>query len=70
MTQPARPARAPARTARCPVCGKPGTPEHRPFCSARCRQVDLGRWLTGAYAIPATEEEPLDEDEEKGGGSR
>jgi endogenous inhibitor of DNA gyrase (YacG/DUF329 family) len=35
--------------------------------------VDLGRWLTGAYAIPAAEEEPLDEDEgpaEKDGGSR
>jgi endogenous inhibitor of DNA gyrase (YacG/DUF329 family) len=56
------------------VCGKPSVAEHRPFCSARCRQVDLGRWLTGAYAIPVTEEEPAegrsDEEEEKGGGLR
>jgi endogenous inhibitor of DNA gyrase (YacG/DUF329 family) len=31
--------------------------EHRPFCSARCKDVDLGRWLKGAYRIP-TEEKP------------
>ena len=36
----------------CPVCGKPATPALRPFCSERCRQVDLGRWLAGDYAIP------------------
>lgn len=43
---PARPAR------RCPVCGKPADERFRPFCSARCQQVDLGRWLAGDYAIP------------------
>ena len=46
----------------CPICGR--TPEDarfRPFCSARCRQVDLGRWLAGDYAIPA---EPEREDGE------
>jgi uncharacterized protein len=36
----------------CPVCGKPATAALRPFCSERCRQVDLGRWLAGDYAIP------------------
>jgi hypothetical protein len=37
--------------ARCPVCGAPSVRDHRPFCSARCAEVDLGRWLKGAYAI-------------------
>ena len=38
----------------CPICGHPITePTHRPFCSARCRQVDLGRWLGEAYRVPA-----------------
>ncbi|MBV8937771.1 MAG: DNA gyrase inhibitor YacG [Alphaproteobacteria bacterium] len=47
----------------CPICGKPATPQHRPFCSARCAQIDLGRWLKGNYRIP-TEERP---DEAEGG---
>ena len=37
---------------RCPVCGRAAVPEHRPFCSTRCRDVDLGRWLKGVYVIP------------------
>jgi len=41
----------------CPVCGKPAVEKYRPFCSKRCADVDLGRWLKGGYAIP-TEEEP------------
>lgn len=44
---------APARP--CPICGKPATHAARPFCSPRCRAVDLHRWLTGAYAIPVVE---------------
>ena len=36
---------------RCPVCRQPAMREHRPFCSPRCREIDLGRWLKGAYAI-------------------
>jgi hypothetical protein len=36
----------------CPTCGRPAMREHRPFCSRRCADVDLGRWLGGAYAIP------------------
>ncbi len=50
----------------CPICKKPveeANPE-APFCSARCRTIDLGNWATGAYVIPV----PLpDEDAEKGG---
>ncbi|MBN9555892.1 MAG: DNA gyrase inhibitor YacG [Alphaproteobacteria bacterium] len=35
----------------CPVCGKPGQARHAPFCSKRCADIDLGRWLKGGYAI-------------------
>jgi endogenous inhibitor of DNA gyrase (YacG/DUF329 family) len=43
----------------CPICGKDAEAKYRPFCSRRCADVDLGRWLTGSYAIPAeaTEDE-------------
>ena len=40
---------------RCPICRKPTDTAYRPFCSARCRDVDLSRWLRGGYAIPGTE---------------
>ena len=43
-------------TARCPICGKPTASEHRPFCSARCADVDLHRWLSGSYAVPGSED--------------
>lgn len=39
----------------CPTCGKPAAERFRPFCSARCKDVDLHRWFSGAYAIPAAE---------------
>jgi endogenous inhibitor of DNA gyrase (YacG/DUF329 family) len=45
---------------RCPICGKPALPEFRPFCSRRCTDVDLHRWLGGVYAIPVKEEEDED----------
>jgi uncharacterized protein len=35
----------------CPICGKPSQQKSHPFCSARCAQIDLGRWLGGRYAI-------------------
>jgi uncharacterized protein len=35
----------------CPICGKPASERHRPFCSPRCAQIDLGRWLKGNYRI-------------------
>jgi uncharacterized protein len=43
------------QAAACPICGKPVTPAHRPFCSARCRDVDLGRWLRGFYRVETDE---------------
>lgn len=50
--------RAPAES--CPICGKPAQAGTLPFCSKRCANVDLNRWLTGAYAIPAAEDEDED----------
>lgn len=41
----------------CPVCKGHAVPDFRPFCSKRCADLDLGRWLNGGYAIP-TEEPP------------
>lgn len=46
----------------CPECRRPSSRENYPFCSARCKAVDLNRWLTGAYVIPASEEEPSEPD--------
>jgi endogenous inhibitor of DNA gyrase (YacG/DUF329 family) len=46
----------------CPICGKPATEASRPFCSERCRDVDLNRWLSNSYAIPAAKDD--DEDAE------
>jgi len=50
-------------TPRCPICGKPRMPDYRPFCSKRCADLDLGRWLKGGYAIPATPDDDEDGDE-------
>jgi len=36
----------------CPICGKPASEANKPFCSPRCRDVDLNRWLSGSYTIP------------------
>jgi len=47
----------PGRKPRCPICGKPPNDRYRPFCSKRCAEIDLHRWFTGAYAIPAVEED-------------
>lgn len=43
----------------CPICGKPTVEKYRPFCSIRCADVDLNRWFTGQYVIPARDDEPL-----------
>ena len=50
----------PPATKKCPLCGKETVQRYRPFCSKRCADVDLHRWLSGAYAIPGA---PTDEDE-------
>ena len=52
---------APPAPRRCPVCGRPETARTRPFCSRRCANVDLGRWLKGLYRIP--DSRANDEDE-------
>lgn len=44
---------------KCSVCGKPVSQTYRPFCSRRCADLDLGRWLKEDYRIP-TEEPPAD----------
>jgi len=58
-TKSGRLAPIPAVRRRCPICGKPATPPHQPFCSGRCANIDLGRWLNGTYRV-ATEESPDD----------
>ncbi len=66
--------KAPARkTPACPICGKPTVQEFRPFCSRRCANIDLNRWLAGRYAVPgepvgadAARETAPEEDEGEG----
>ena len=54
---------------RCPICKAPTETAYRPFCSARCRDVDLARWLSGSYAIPGGQEDG-DEDGDEGAAQR
>jgi endogenous inhibitor of DNA gyrase (YacG/DUF329 family) len=49
---------------KCPICGQPVVKEFKPFCSKRCADIDLHRWLTGAYAIPAVENDDDTPEEE------
>jgi uncharacterized protein len=49
---------------RCPLCKAPTEKDWRPFCSKRCADIDLGRWMTGAYTVPG---DPADEDDLRGG---
>lgn len=44
----------------CPICRKPAVPDARPFCSARCAEVDLGRWLSEHYVLPGRDGEAGD----------
>jgi endogenous inhibitor of DNA gyrase (YacG/DUF329 family) len=44
----------------CPICGKDTTPKMRPFCSKRCADLDLGRWLTGQYAVPSEDPDDIE----------
>jgi endogenous inhibitor of DNA gyrase (YacG/DUF329 family) len=46
----------------CPICGKPATEASKPFCSERCRDVDLNRWLSDSYKIPAARDDDEDVD--------
>jgi uncharacterized protein len=56
------------KTRPCAECGRPSTRESYPFCSERCRNLDLTRWLNGAYAIPVADDESSPEQD--GGASQ
>ncbi|WP_417249272.1 DNA gyrase inhibitor YacG [Celeribacter sp.] len=62
----------------CPICGEESVKAYRPFCSKRCADIDLARWLNGSYAVPSAREhdpeevaraldEELNKDTENGG---
>lgn len=52
----------PVHERKCVICGKPQAEKYKPFCSKRCADVDLNRWFSGGYAIPAAEEDEPDEE--------
>jgi hypothetical protein len=58
---PAEPKTRPAKGKRCPICGKLASPETLPFCSPRCRDVDLHRWLSGSYVVPGSDHDEEDQ---------
>jgi endogenous inhibitor of DNA gyrase (YacG/DUF329 family) len=45
----------------CPICDKPTVAADRPFCSKRCADLDLAKWLTGAYAVPSTDPDDFED---------
>jgi len=51
------------KTRPCPECSRPSTRENYPFCSDRCRNLDLSRWLKGSYAIPVADDEAKADDD-------
>ena len=53
---------------RCPVCGKPETPEHAPFCSRGCKDRDLLKWLGEGYRIPGPAAAPFGDSEKVDSG--
>ena len=56
---------APGQRARrgCPICGGPAAARYRPFCSARCADIDLARWLNESYRVPGeTSERQMESD--------
>jgi uncharacterized protein len=56
--------------ARCPLCRKAAAPDYRPFCSRRCADVDLARWLRGDYVVPGRDGEAADRLDPGDGGNR
>jgi len=55
------------KPARCPICARPAVQDFRPFCSKRCADVDLGRWLGERYAIPGDPVRPEGVSDDEGG---
>jgi uncharacterized protein len=58
MLHPSKPA---LKLPNCPMCKNPAVPQHKPFCSATCRNRDMHKWFTNAYALPADTGEEEDE---------
>lgn len=46
----------------CPICGEDTVKQFRPFCSKRCADIDLAKWLNGSYAVPSQREDDLDDE--------
>lgn len=44
----------------CPICGGESLKAYRPFCSKRCADIDLGKWLNGAYSVPSQDPEDIE----------
>lgn len=44
----------------CPICSKTTHETYRPFCSRRCADVDLGKWLNGSYAVPSSDPDDIE----------
>ncbi|WOI56840.1 DNA gyrase inhibitor YacG [Palleronia sp. LCG004] len=49
----------------CPICKSETVPAYRPFCSSRCADIDLGKWLTGRYAVPVEADDEWSDDDRK-----
>ena len=64
------PVRAASRS--CPICSRPTEAAFKPFCSKRCADVDLNRWLTDRYAVPVEEgsDRPSSDEGESDSGRR
>lgn len=45
----------------CPICQRKADPKLRPFCSKRCADIDLAKWLSGSYGIPSDDPEDIEE---------
>ena len=56
------------RKPKCPICRKPPAGPYRPFCSKRCADVDLGRWVTGSYVIPGGDADSDEDGQENAAG--
>jgi endogenous inhibitor of DNA gyrase (YacG/DUF329 family) len=55
LKKPDLPLRVVRTEAKCPVCSRPGDAKYRPFCTKRCADIDLGRWLKESYRVPTDE---------------
>jgi uncharacterized protein len=59
-----------AKTGHCPICKADTDAAHRPFCSSRCADIDLGKWLTGGYVIAVDDSSSSEDDGSDAAASR